>query len=453
MRRATIGLILSVVLVGGAGCAPSLALSVSDRADASIAGADAQKPLGGSDGMAALDASGPPETPDASACLPYPCPTARPWNPELCGCTVIDAGDALGTTPDAVDDATTSLPPNRYRVIQLAVGRTHNCVILDDHKVKCWGDNGSGQLGLGDGRDHGADPATMGDNLPTVDLGTGRTAKSVAAGRYATCAILDDDELKCWGVPFLAALDPKAVTAGLIGAFPNQMGDNLKPIDLGAGRKPIAVAIGFEETCAALDDGSFLCWSSPTTTVPAPADGARIVQLAHDYTTVGLFDDGSVRRISGSPGDPTPIDLGGPVTFLAGSASPGGTDCVILRAGGTACTGTRYAPIVPTDASVVAIAITEYEHACGLDSAGVVTCWNIQQHPEWGEAARESAVRVPLGEAATAIGAGDYNGCALLADDTVKCWAIDGTYAPSLGGSVATSTGWPAVDLGTRPAP
>jgi hypothetical protein len=100
----------------------------------------------------------------------------------------------------------------------------------------------------------------------------------------------------------------------------------------------------------------------------------------------------------------------------------------------------------------VAIAITEYEHACGLDAAGVVTCWNIQPHLQWEDNA-VGTVRVPLGQAATAIGAGDYNGCALLADGTVKCSAIDGTYPLSLGGSVATSTGWPAVDLGTRPAP
>jgi alpha-tubulin suppressor-like RCC1 family protein len=364
------------------------------------------------------------------------------------------AQEAIVAASDSGTDSPPPLPSNRYRAIALAVGRTHNCVILDDHKVKCWGDNGSGQLGLGDATSRGADPSTMGDNLPTVDLGTGRTAKSLTAGRYATCVILDDDELKCWGVPFLAALHPELVTAGLIGAFPNQMGDNLKPIDLGAGRKPIAVAIGFQKTCAALDDGSFLCWSSPTT-VPAPADGSRIVQLVHDGNTVGLFDDGSVRRISGAPGDPTPVDFGGrSATFLAGAATTGDFDCVVLRGGGTACTGSSlYAPAVPPTAEIVTIALTEYKHACGLDSAGVVTCWNVQAHPEWGAPSNGSTVHVPLGQPAIAVGAGDYNGCALLADGTVKCWAIDGTYALSLGGSVATSTGWPPVDLGTRPAP
>lgn len=69
-----------------------------------------------------------------------------------------------------------SLPASRYRVIAPAVGRLHNCVILDDHEVKCWG-----------------------DNLPTVDLDTGRTAKAIATGLYTSCAILDDDTLKCWG--------------------------------------------------------------------------------------------------------------------------------------------------------------------------------------------------------------------------------------------------------------
>jgi Alpha amylase, C-terminal all-beta domain/Regulator of chromosome condensation (RCC1) repeat len=151
-----------------------------------------------------LDASVPPDAlADASACLPYPCATDRPWNPELCRCAAIDAGDALDAAPDAGTDAPPSVPPNRYRAIAIAVGRLPNCALLNDHRVKCWGNNGYGQLGLGDREDRGADPATMGDNLPTVDLGTGRTAKSLAAGRNSTCAILNDDTLKCWGAVVL----------------------------------------------------------------------------------------------------------------------------------------------------------------------------------------------------------------------------------------------------------
>ena len=32
-----------------------------------------------------------------------------------------------------------------------------------------------------------------------IDLGTGRTAIAIAAGDIHTCALLDDDTVKCWG--------------------------------------------------------------------------------------------------------------------------------------------------------------------------------------------------------------------------------------------------------------
>jgi hypothetical protein len=417
----SIGFVLSVVLAVGAGCGRTRALSVpsgavvgtGDRPVAAPASRD-----GGADASAAmaLDASGAP--------------------------------DSVAAELDAGTDASPSLPANQYRAIALAVGRLHNCALLDDHRVKCWGTNASGELGLGDTMNRGADPATMGDNLPTVDLGTGRTAKAIATGMYTSCATLDDDTLKCWGVG-----NPNNPNGA--GALPGEMGDHLKPIDLGVGRKPVAVAVGWSQTCVALDDGSFLCWSgAQTTKVAAPIDGARVVQFTRDFETVGVFDDGSVRKVSNvSPNGPTPIDFGGRLaTFVAGSASIGDTDCVVLQAGGTACAHPHLSLPLPSDASVVAIAITEYEHACGLDSSGAVTCWYLGGHPEW--RAADGTSHVPLAEPATSIGAGDYNGCALLTDGTVKCWWIDsGPFPDSLGGSVATPTDVSAVDLGTRPTP
>ena len=46
----------------------------------------------------------------------------------------------------------------------------------------------------------------MGDNLPVVDLGTGKTAKQVSVASYHACAILNDDTVKCWGEGSDAAL-------------------------------------------------------------------------------------------------------------------------------------------------------------------------------------------------------------------------------------------------------
>ena len=39
----------------------------------------------------------------------------------------------------------------------------------------------------------------MGDNLPVVNLGTGRTAIAITAGVDHTCVQLDNSSFKCWG--------------------------------------------------------------------------------------------------------------------------------------------------------------------------------------------------------------------------------------------------------------
>ena len=71
--------------------------------------------------------------------------------------------------------------------------------MLDDGTLKCWGYAAGGAIGLGDINNRGDEPNEMGDNLPAVNLGTGRRAKAVSAGYAHTCALLDDDTLKCWG--------------------------------------------------------------------------------------------------------------------------------------------------------------------------------------------------------------------------------------------------------------
>jgi hypothetical protein len=80
---------------------------------------------------------------------------------------------------------------------KFAVGGGHTCARLDNGQIKCWGNNGAGQLGLGDTSTRGDGVNEMGDNLPAVDLGSGRTA--LAAGTSYTCARLDNGRIKCWG--------------------------------------------------------------------------------------------------------------------------------------------------------------------------------------------------------------------------------------------------------------
>ncbi|MFP2934515.1 hypothetical protein ACLESO_57285, partial [Pyxidicoccus sp. 3LG] len=136
-----------------------------------------------------------------------------------------------GAFPGGMGDG---LPPINLgtgrTAMALAVGDYSSCALLDDGSVKCWGSGSYGALGLGDRQDRGDGPGEMGDALPQVNLGTGRTATSLTTGYYRTCATLDDGSVKCWG-------DNTSGVLGLgdrmnRGDGPGEMGDALPAVEL-----------------------------------------------------------------------------------------------------------------------------------------------------------------------------------------------------------------------------
>jgi alpha-tubulin suppressor-like RCC1 family protein len=112
----------------------------------------------------------------------------------------------LGAGNGVVDIASPSASPvnlgTNVKVASVHAFRSYACAILDDRSLKCWGANGSNQLGYGDTRNRGLSASDMGDNLPAVEFGDGERVLMIAAGkgnsRY-TCAILEGGTVKCWG--------------------------------------------------------------------------------------------------------------------------------------------------------------------------------------------------------------------------------------------------------------
>jgi len=141
---------------------------------------------------------------------------------------------------------------------------SHACAILDNSSVKCWGYNASGQLGQGHANNLGDAANEMGDNLPVIDLGTGRTAKSIALGQDHSCVILDNDSVKCWGDNGSGKLGQEQTASNNAGDGANEMGDNLSITNLGTGRTATQIALGRSHSCALLDNGAVKCWGSNT---------------------------------------------------------------------------------------------------------------------------------------------------------------------------------------------
>jgi alpha-tubulin suppressor-like RCC1 family protein len=146
--------------------------------------------------------------------------------------------------------------------LAITTGYTHTCALLDTHDVKCWGLNDYGQLGYGDTFNRGY--AALSSDMPTVNLGTGRTAQAIAAGGFFTCALLDDGSVKCWGFNIRGQLGQNSIDT--LGDDSNEMGDNLPAIFLGTDRTATQIAVSKSGSvpfvCAILDDNTLKCWGS-----------------------------------------------------------------------------------------------------------------------------------------------------------------------------------------------
>ena len=231
----------------------------------------------------------------------------------------------------------------------------------------------SGRLGYGN-------QATIGDNeapaaAGAVDIGAGRRAVAISAGDFHTCVIRDDGALVCWGFGSAGQLGRGGTSDVGDDETPGQAG----PVPLN-GRTVRAVSGGKGHTCVVLDDGSARCWGFG-------ADGRLGYGSTADITTA-----------SAAP----PIALGPGRTAVAISAGEAHT-CAILDTGAVRCWGFGGNGRLGND---------------GTDSIG--------------DTAGETPASVPPvnlgpGRSARAITVGFSHTCALLDDGTLRCWGFGGS--------------------------
>ncbi|HKE13383.1 MAG TPA: hypothetical protein VKB80_00845 [Kofleriaceae bacterium] len=106
---------------------------------------------------------------------------------------LVNGGVAL-TSPYAVPITTDGATP-LSGVLQVAVYAGHACAVVQGDRsteLRCWGANGSGQLGQGD---------TTRRQYPTPVAGLDSPSKVVAQsyGGYPTTCAIDDSRVRCWG--------------------------------------------------------------------------------------------------------------------------------------------------------------------------------------------------------------------------------------------------------------
>lgn len=287
------------------------------------------------------------------------------------------------------------------RAVALSVTSDRTCVVLDSGQIKCWGDAACGVLGGPDDADIGDEPGEMGDALAPIDLGSDAFAVDVSLEGCTACAVLDDATLKCWGANNWGQLGLADWRERYVGDESGELGDSLPRVDLGEGARVIDVATGGEHTCAVLEGGGVKCWGRAGIRVcdydpDYPCDTENL-----DYGAGGRLGYGD-RRNRGS----LPDDMGDNL------------------------------PLVDLGPGASAIAIqTSTDRTCAVLDDFSVKCWGMgedgrngngyygdvgDQPGEMGE--NLVAVNVGTGRSIRALGLSFVSACALLDDETVKCW-------------------------------
>jgi alpha-tubulin suppressor-like RCC1 family protein len=379
--------------------------------------------------------------------------------------TTLDGRVPDSSSPDGGPDGSVGVPG-----VELASSNTFNCARALDGRVKCWGGNATGALGQGNTNDRGDQPNELGAALPYVDLGPGRTARSLGASQYSMCAVLDDDSVRCWGASNYYQLGTGSTAD--VGLGPNQMGANLKAALLGAGRTATVVSHSGAgmHACAILDNSTLKCWGRN-----------QSGQLG--------YGDVAVHGTTATMGDALPaVSLGAglvPSVVVTGDEHT----CVMFTSGAVKCWGynsvgqlglgdTAYRaaqpgqmgdalPPVNLGAGRTAKALASgVEHVCALLDDGSVKCWGSNLYGQLGlgdkasrgdsPSATLAAIDLGPGRTAKSISTSGFHVCAILDDDSLKCWGNNTDGQLGLGDKNARGdapgemgAALPAVDLGT----
>jgi len=348
----------------------------------------------------------------------------------------------------------------RHEPIALALGGSHSCALGANGVVKCWGRNDSGQLGLGD-RDHrGDEPDELGEALAAVDLGEGRRARAIAAGSDHSCALLDDGAVVCWGQNDLGQLGLGHTEHR--GDDPGELGESLAAVDLGLGRRALAIAAGGHTTCVLLDVGTIACWGNNDRcqcgSPASPAVGDEPSEMGSHLLHVDVPEPARAISVgdthvcalttAGSMycwGDNSTGQLGVGDTDDRGD-QPGEMDQlqpVALGAG-------RTATAIATSRGRFSYQVTNGPFSCAIRDDGALRCWGYLENLLVGSGyvgkspnelgAALPVLAVPAARTVIGIEAGCRHVCALEDDGGVRCWGYDdllaGGHEPVVAGEV-----------------
>lgn len=306
-------------------------------------------------------------------------------------------------------------------VRSVSAGANHTCAVLEGDRLRCWGLNDVGQLGYGN-------VDNIGDNEPAWtpgDVVLGGGVEYVNAGGNHSCAFLVDGSVRCWGSGGSGQLGQ----GNLDNIGDNDFPFSINPISLNS--EVLSIQAGANHTCVHVASQGVRCWGvnnvgqlgygntnnlSIPLTIDLPLDGVVTDLAVGRNHNCALFDDNRVRCW----GYNNRGQLGyGNTESIGDTETPGSVVPVPILPQG-----------IPSDTPIVDLALGN-EHSCVLYETGDVLCWGDNFYGQLGQGTTTTVgdnetlatlFPINLGADAVKLALGKFHTCALLSDDSVKCW-------------------------------
>jgi alpha-tubulin suppressor-like RCC1 family protein len=352
---------------------------------------------------------------------------------------------------------------NPAEVIAVSPGDSHACALQRDGRVKCWGDNSNGAVGDGSpinalGRVTGA---TARHTTPVFVAGLADVT-AISASSFSTCALLRNEEVRCWGDNRFGQLGNGATT------------NRSTPVtvrDVGGGilRDVVAISGGGGHACALIRGGEVRCWGtnsfnqlgtsvrgdvreavsaeeSSTFGLPAVEISAGGQHTCARYTNrqIKCWGDTRFGQFGDGTFEPEPhfvIRFGGDSVAGIGNAtsisSGGFHSCALVEGGSIRCWGrnpngelgdgttdNRGTPVTVRGISGATAVSSHGSHTCALQGGGVL-CWGRNGSGRLGDGTminRLTPVAVSGLQRVQRVSAALEHTCALLEGGIVKCW-------------------------------
>lgn len=279
----------------------------------------------------------------------------------------------------------------------VVAGANYTCAIASDHTAWCWGLNSNGQLGLGD---------TVTYTVPTQVTALGATVAQLGLGVMHSCAVTTAGSLQCWGYNGQGQLGNNTTTARLTPATPTGMSSGVT-----------RVTAGNQHTCA-IQAGSAWCWG-----------GDNHGQLGDNS---GFANQLIPIRVAGMTAGVTDISAGEYHTcaVVNGAAKCWGSDQSGQLGNDTTIYDLGTPAAVLGQTSGVARISAGGNHSCLVTAAGAMWCWGMDSSGQLGNDTAYTNKAIPVAVSGLTTGVVDLSlgtsyTCASLATGDLKCWGND----------------------------